>query len=340
MNRMIGTQSCIFENHPCIAAAASVVGPKEGQGPLGSSFDIVWADEKNGTPSWEKAESLLMQTAITEAIRKAGLTEKQIRWILAGDLLNQIGASHFAIRDFQIPFLGMFGACSTMSLTLMNAAMLINAGYGNYAAAAASSHFCSSEKQFRMPLNYGSQRPLYATWTVTGSGCCIVARNTGTAEPKVCITGATTGRIIDMGIKDAFNMGAAMAPAAADTILTHFHDFHRTPDDYDLIITGDLGIYGSRLMKEMLEEQGIAAGDRFTDCGILIYDPSQDTHAGGSGCGCSAVTLAAHLIPNMLQGIWNRILFVPTGALLSQLSTQQGESIPCIAHAVVLERFS
>lgn len=342
MNPLSGSQSCIFENHPYIVSAASVVGPKEGNGPLGSEFDIVWKDEKNGTPSWEKAESLLMQTAIQQALAKAELREDQIRWLLAGDLLNQIGASHFAIRDFQIPFLGMFGACSTMGLTLMTAAMLINAGYGQYAAAATSSHFCTLEKQFRMPLNYGSQRPLYATWTVTGSACVILGqndRNHTVSAPHISITAATSGRIIDMGIKDAFNMGAAMAPAAADTIAAHFRDFHRTPDDYDLIITGDLGIYGSKLLKEMLIEQGYAAGTQFTDCGILIYDTAQDTHAGGSGCGCSAVTLAAHLIPGMLRGTWQRILFVPTGALLSQLSTQQGETIPCIAHALVLERF-
>lgn len=337
MYRILGKQSFTFENRPRIVSTGSVVGPKEGQGPLGDRFDEVWEDEKNGTPSWEKAESLLMQDAIQYALTKGGIEENQLRFILAGDLLNQMGSSHFALRDFEVPFLGMFGACSTMGLTLMTAAMLLNAGYGEYMAATASSHFCTSEKQFRMPLNYGSQRPLYSTWTVTGCGCCIVS----SADPDshhVSITGATAGKIIDFGIKDAFNMGAAMAPAAADTIAMHMKDFHRTPDDYDLIVTGDLGIYGSKLLKELLEEQGLAAGDQYTDCGILVFDPQQDTHAGGSGCGCSAVTLAAYLIPEMEKGRWKRILFVPTGALLSQLSTQQGETIPCIAHAVVLEQ--
>ena len=335
MGKHVGRQTVVFDRPPVIASGASVVGPKEGQGPLASYFDEIWKDEMDGEKSWEKAESKLMKRAITLAIEKAGLKEENIQYILAGDLLNQLTASHFAIRDFSIPFLGMYGACSTMGLSMEVGAMLLDGGFADYVAVSASSHFCTSEKQFRMPLNYGSQRPLYATWTVTGSGSLVLAANGD--GPR--ITAATAGQIVDYGIKDAFNMGGAMAPAAADVMKAHFQDLNRGPDYYDLIITGDLGYYGTQLTRELLEKEGFLLDERYTDCGIQIYDKeAQDTHGGGSGCGCSAVTMAGYLLSEIQKGAFHRVLLIPTGALLSPLSTQQGESIPCVAHAVVIEK--
>ena len=341
MGKMLGKQSVIFENPPVIISEASVVGPKEGEGPLSDFFDTIWKDEKNGAESWEKAESQLVQQSLEMSIQKAGLSKEQIRYLVAGDLLNQLTATHFGVRELNIPFIGAYGACSTMGLSMGLASMLIDGGFADYAAAEASSHFCTSEKQFRTPLGYGSQRPLYATWTVTGSGSVILGRN----EPErrdgrqtVVVSGMTTGTIVDYGIKDAFNMGGAMAPAAAAVMLAHFQDFSRTPEDYDCIFTGDLGYYGAELLQKLMEEEGYLLEGHYRDCGTIIYaKEEQDTHGGGSGCGCSAVTLTGYLMKKLRGGKLGRILFIPTGALLSPLSSQQGESIPCIAHAIVIE---
>ena len=342
MGKMIGKQSVVFDNPPVIVSTASVVGPKEGRGPLGKFFDKVWKDEKDGAESWEKAESQLVEQSLQMAVAKAGLTAEKVRLLVAGDLLNQLTATHFGVRELSIPFIGAYGACSTMGLSMSLGAMLIDGGFADTVAAEASSHFCTSEKQFRTPLGYGSQRPLYATWTVTGSGAVVMAdREIGTrlaGERKVVVRGATTGRIVDYGVKDAFNMGGAMAPAAADVLLAHFQDFGRKPSDYDCIYTGDLGYYGAELLAKLMEEEGYLLEGHYKDCGTIIYDAEeQDTHGGGSGCGCSAVTFAGYLMKKLREGKLGRILFVPTGALLSPLSTQQGETIPCIAHAVVIE---
>lgn len=341
MGQMIGKQSITFDNPPYIAAEASVVGPKEGEGPLGACFDRVWKDEKNSEKSWEKAESRLVQESMNLALQKAHLDPQDIRFMIAGDLLNQLTATHFGVRELGIPFLGAYGACSTMGLSMALAAALIDAGFAIWTAAEASSHFCTSEKQFRTPLGYGSQRPLYATWTVTGSGSVILGRQQPSNPPEglpVRVTGATFGTIVDYGVKDAFNMGGAMAPAAASVLLAHFKDFGRKPEDYDCIYTGDLGYYGSELLTKLMEADGFLLEGHHRDCGTLIFNASeQDTHGGGSGCGCSAVTFTGYLMKKLRNGELRRILFIPTGALLSPLSTQQGESIPCIAHAVVVE---
>lgn len=338
---MIGRQSVIMEHSPVIVSEASVVGPKEGRGPLGQCFDQIWKDEKNGAQSWEKAESQLVEQSLQLAVKKAGLTAEQVRLLIAGDLLNQLTATHFGVRELGIPFIGAYGACSTMGLSMMLAAMLIDGGFAGAVAAEASSHFCTSEKQFRTPLGYGSQRPLYATWTVTGSGSVVLADQEPARKDgrrRVVVRGATTGRIVDYGVKDAFNMGGAMAPAAASVLLAHFQDFGRKPDDYDCIYTGDLGYYGSELLVKLMEEEGYLMEGHYRDCGTMIYSKEeQDTHGGGSGCGCSAVTFTGYLMKKLRSGKLGRILFVPTGALLSPLSTQQGETIPCIAHALVVE---
>lgn len=341
MSKMMGSQSIRFDHPPLIIGEACVVGPKEGEGPLARYFDRIWKDEKDGAESWEKAESQLTEQSIQMAIRKTGVKKEQVRMLIAGDLLNQLTATHFGVRELGIPFVGAYGACSTMGLSMLIASVMIDGGFADIAAAEASSHFCTSEKQFRTPLAYGSQRPLYATWTVTGSGSVVLANEMhrpAHAVRDVVVTGATLGRIVDYGVKDAFNMGGAMAPAAADVLLAHFQDFDRKPSDYDCIYTGDLGYYGAELLSKMMEAEGYLLEGHYRDCGTLIYDQQlQDTHGGGSGCGCSAVTFAGYLMHKLRSGKLGRILFVPTGALLSPLSTQQGESIPCIAHAVAVE---
>ena len=341
MGKMLGSQSVLFERPPRIIGEGCVVGPKEGEGPLAAYFDRIWKDEKDGAESWEKAESQLAQQSLRVAMSKAGVKKEQIRLLAAGDLLNQLTATHFGVRELGIPFVGAYGACPTMGLSMLLAAMAIDGGFADLAAAEASSHFCTSEKQFRTPLGYGSQRPLYATWTVTGSGAVVLSSDNVPTKPmnrEVVVRGGTIGRIVDYGVKDAFNMGGAMAPAAADVLLAHFRDFDRQPSDYDCIYTGDLGYYGAELLTKMMEAEGYLMEGHYRDCGTLIYDSEeQDTHGGGSGCGCSAVTFTGYLMRKLRAGKLDRILFVPTGALLSPLSTQQGESIPCIAHALIIE---
>ena len=328
-----GKQSITFEQPPYILSYASIVGKKEGDGPLGKYFDKIETDPMVGKSNWEEAESELQKQAAQMALKKAKLLPEDIRYLFSGDLLGQIIASSFGMLELQIPMFGLYGACSTAGESISLAAMTVAAGYAKHCLAVTSSHFASAEKQFRYPLEYASQRPLSTTWTVTGSGAFVISQ-TG----KVKITGITTGKMMDYGVKDSMNMGAAMAPAAADTIYQHFIDFDRTPENYDLIVTGDLGVVGRELVLDLLKEKGYDLTDRYFDCGIAIFDDNtQDTHSGGSGCGCSAVTLAGYLLPKLESGELKRILFLPTGALLSTVSFNEGQSIPGICHGVILE---
>ena len=330
----LGIQSIKFEKPPYILSSASIVGTKEGEGPLGGLFDVVGSDDQFGENTWEEAESTLQKEAATLAIGKAGLEKKDIRYIFGGDLLGQSIATTFGIMELNIPLFGLYGACSTAGESLTLAAMTVAADYGEQALAVTSSHFASAEKQFRFPLEYASQKPMSANWTVTGSGAFVL----GKKRTKVQITGVTPGKVVDYGVKDSLNMGAAMAPAACDTIYQNFIDFGRTPQDYDKIITGDLGYVGQEILMKLLKEKGFDISNRHMDCGIEIYDrESQNTNSGGSGCGCSAVTLSAHILPRLETGEYKRVLFVPTGALLSTVSFNEGQTVPGIAHAVVLE---
>lgn len=334
MDQYRGKQSIVFEKAPHILAAASVVGKKEGEGPLGKSFDIVVEDPMFGGDSWEDAESRMQQQAVTEVLAKANLTNEDIRYVFAGDLLGQLIATTFGLLDFQIPLFGLYGACSTMGESLALSAMIIAAGYAPHVLAMASSHFASAEKQFRFPLEYGNQRPYSATWTVTGCGSVILGKQGGYAR----IPAITTGKIVDYGVKDSMNMGACMAPAAADTIAAHFSDIQAKESDYDKIITGDLGTIGKTLLLDLLREKGYDISQNHMDCGIEIFDAeTQDTHAGGSGCGCSAATLCGMILKQIKKKAWKKVLFIPTGALLSPTSFNEGNSVPGIAHAVVIE---
>lgn len=326
-----GRQSIAFDQHPAILSSAAIVGKKEQEGPLSSYFDYVSNDTRFHQTSWEKGESKMQALALETAKRKAGIHDKDLDALFAGDLLNQCISSSFAIRDTGVPFLGLYGACSTMAEGLLMAGMMVNGGYAKIAAAMTSSHFASAERQYRFPLGYGGQRTPTAQWTVTGSGCAIVSKK----EQGPFLNAATIGSVIDYGVKDANNMGAAMAPAAYDTIRTHFDDLHLSPTDYDLIVTGDLGSVGKELLLQLFRRDGIGIGGVYDDCGTMIFDlQKQDVHAGGSGCGCSAVVLCGYLLRQMAKGKLKHILFCGTGALLSPLSSQQGESIPGICHAV------
>ncbi len=331
----VGKQSIAFEQAPHILGAASIVGKKEGEGPLGKYFDKIGEEDGLfGGKSWEEAESTLQKEAVSMALAKAGIDRQQLRLIYAGDLLAQTIASSFGILGFHTPVYGLYGACSTMGEGLSLASMAVAGGYGDYVAAVTSSHFATAEKEFRFPLGYGSQRPLSATWTVTGSGACIL----GTQGGKARVTGITTGKIVDFGFKDSLNMGACMAPAACDTIAANLTDFARSPQDYDRIITGDLGEVGQKILFDLLKEKGYDIEKQHRDCGIEIFDKeTQDTHAGGSGCGCSAAVFASCILPKVQKGEWKRVLFVPTGALLSKVSYNEGRSVPGIAQAVVVE---
>lgn len=329
-----GDQSLAFLDPVHIISSASIVGPKEGEGPLGDFFDLISQDAGFGEKNWEKAESTLQKEALTVAAGKAKLSPWQIRYLFGGDLLAQLSATSFGAEESNLPFFGLYGACSTCGESLTLAAMAVAGGFADYAAAITSSHFGSAEKEFRFPLAYGNQRPLSATWTVTGSGAFILASQGG----YVKITGVTPGKIVDMGVRDNMNMGACMAPAACDTIYQNLMDFNRQPEDYDRIITGDLGYVGQEILIQLLKEKGFDISSQHMDCGIEIYDrENQDTHAGGSGCGCSAVVLAAMILPKLRKEVWKRVLFVPTGALLSKVSFNEGQTIPGIAHGVVLE---
>ena len=333
-NKRLGRQTVAFTNPPSIAAGSCVVGQKEGEGPLRKWFDYISDDSYFGHSSWEKAESVMLSKCFALCCDKARIPPSDIQYLFAGDLLNQCAGSTFAARDLPIPYFGVYGACSTMGETLALAATAIAGGSAAIAAAQTSSHFCTAERQYRSPLPYGSQRSPTAQWTATAAGCCIL----GTQSEGPYITHATRGQIVDMGVTDMTNMGAAMAPAAFDTLRAVFRDTGTTPKDYDLIVTGDLGAVGSDILTELFRREGTAL-DNYTDCGLLLYDrKKQDMHAGGSGCGCSAAVLNGYLLEGMRQGRWRRLLFAPTGALLSPTSSFQGESIPGICHAVVFSR--
>ncbi|MDN4066922.1 stage V sporulation protein AD [Paenibacillus vini] len=330
-----GHQSWIFENKPKIISTATVVGPFEGQGPLANDFDIIHADLYLGQDSWEKAEKVLFEESASLAIEHAGLTKEQVQFFFGGDLMNQIISSSFAARTLSIPYLGLFGACSTSMESLALASYIVNSGGANYALAGTCSHNASVEKQFRYPTEYGSQKPPTAQFTVTGSGSAVLSLE---GDGPV-VTSATIGRVVDMGITDPFNMGAAMAPAAVDTIEAHMRDLQIKPSHYDLIVTGDLSKVGFEIANELLERHGVPIRETiYQDCGMMIYDyENQNVQAGASGCACSAVVTYGHLLKKVKKGELKRILVVATGALLSPLSFQQGESIPCIAHAVSIE---
>ena len=333
MTERIGEYTLKFKSRPGIIASAAIVGSKEGDGPLGGCFDEVIADGTLGKETWEQAESALQQRAVIKAIEKSGMTAADIDLLMAGDLLSQCSGSAFCARDLGIPFVGLYGACSTMALSLALAALSVDSGAARIAAAATSSHFCSAEKQFRTPLEYGGQRPPTAQWTATAAGCAVIGE---AASPH--IEAAAFGRITDYGVKDANNMGAAMAPAAYDTLCALFRDTRTKPEDYDLIVTGDLGRLGHQIVSDFFARDGLPLGERYTDCGLLLYDiEAQDMHCGGSGCGCSASVLCGYLLRGMREGRWQRMIFAPTGALLSPTTTFQGESIPGICHAVAIE---
>ena len=371
MNQKIGKASMKPEFPVYILSSASVVGPKEGEGPLGELFDLVGEDDLFGCNTWEEAESNLQKDAVFLALGKAGLKPWDISCIFAGDLLGQSIATSFGISSYEIPLLGLYGACSTCGESLLLGTVMIAGGFADKVLCVTSSHFASAEKEFRFPLEYGNQRPLSAHWTVTGSGAFVLSREAaikGTIPTvaadsakrgekvtlvsendtqkdtlsdiyaRACVTGITTGKIVDFGLKDSMNMGACMAPASASTLEQHFIDFGSQPKDYDKIITGDLGRVGQAVLIELLKDRGYDISKVHMDCGIEIYDEKeQDPHAGGSGCGCSAVTLSAYILKQLEEGRWKKVLFMPTGALLSKTSFNEGKSVPGIAHAVVLE---
>ena len=333
--KRIGKRTIIFENKPRIISYGSVVGKKEHEGPLSNEFDAYTTDSFFGEKSFEKAESKLQKTAVQTALDKAGLMPDDIDNIFAGDLLNQCIGSSFGLRSFGIPFIGLYGACSTMALSAGLAAVFIDSGAAKKTISVTSSHFCSAERQYRFPLNYGSQRTPTAQWTVTGSGALILGKDGG----DIYISSVTFGEIEDLNIKDANNMGAAMAPAAAGTLLNFFKDTETKPDDYDIIFTGDLGYVGTNLLYELLEREGIDIRCRHSDCGTLIFDrEKQDVHAGGSGCGCSASVLCSYIMHRLEKGDFGNILFMSTGALMSPTSSFQGESIPGIAHLLNIKK--
>lgn len=337
-----GKASILFDNPVYIAGMASVAGKKEGEGPIGSGIDVVEQDPMFGAENWEQAESAMQKQAADLALEKAGIHRKDVRYLFAGDLLGQLIATSFGTVDLEIPLFGLYGACSTMGEAISLGAMCVDAGHADRVLALASSHYATAEKQFRFPLGYGNQRPQSATWTVTGCGAVVLSRDKscpGTLSPAVRVKGITTGKMVDMGTKDSMNMGAAMAPSAWDTISRNFQDFGVDSSYYDKIITGDLGQVGRKVLLDFMKHEGWDLTEKHMDCGLTIYDNSlQDTHSGGSGCGCAAVTLCAHILPMMQKEKWNRVLFVPTGALLSTVSYNEGQSIPGIAHGVILER--
>ena len=334
MNQPMGRQSFKFESPPVITAWASIAGKKEKEGPLGHTFDFTHKDTYFGQKTWELGEKRMQQLALQTLAKKAGIKQSEIDVVFSGDLLNQCIGSSFTLCNTGIPHLGLYGACSTMAESLLMASMAVGGGFRNRAVAMTSSHFASSERQYRFPLGYGGQRTPTSQWTVTGTGATMLCKN----GKGPTITSCTIGTVIELGIKDANNMGAAMAPAALATIKAHLEDLKETPDDYDLIVTGDLGQLGKEILLTMAQKDGINLGGKLTDCGTLVFDPTkQDVHAGGSGCGCSAITLCGHLLNQIQDGTLRKILFCGTGALLSPTSTQQGLSIPGVCHAVCIE---
>lgn len=334
VNKNRGKQSYIFENPPVIAAWSSIVGKKEGEGPLCTHYDKILTDPYCGEKTWEQAEKKLQQLSFSCLMSKSGYCHSDIRLVLSGDLLNQCVGSSQSIKNSGLAHLGLYGACATMAEGLLIGAMLVDGGFVDNVVAMSSSHFAASERQYRFPLDYGGQRTRTAQWTVTGAGS-VLLQNCGTG-PR--ITSCTVGTIIDRGVKDANNMGAAMAPAALETIKAHFSDLNRSADYYDLIVTGDLGQIGKQLLIQLAQTENLAITANLTDCGCLVFDNTcQDVHAGGSGCGCSAVGLCGYLLDNIQSGRYRRVLFCGTGALLSPTSIQQGLSIPGVCHAISIE---
>lgn len=333
-NQKVGRQSFRLKEPPVITNWASIAGKKEAEGPLSNYFDVTVQDSYFGQKTWEQGEKKMQQIVLNTLAQKAGMHPRDFGLVFSGDLLNQCIGSSFSLRNMNIPHLGLYGACSTMSESLLLAAMTVGGGFSDKVVAMTSSHFASSERQYRFPLNYGGQRPPTSQWTVTGSGAALLCQKG--SGPRVI--GCTIGTVTDLGIKDANNMGAAMAPAAKETIAAHFRDFSVDASYYDLIVTGDLGQQGKDLLITLCSQSGISIGGKLTDCGTLIFDPmKQDVHSGGSGCGCSAVTLCGYLLNKLHTGKLKRILFCGTGALLSPTSTQQGLSIPGVCHAVAIE---
>jgi stage V sporulation protein AD len=356
MNNTTTTSSVSYKTPVIIMGSGSIAGKMENEGPLMGLFDRVSEDEDNmfGQDTWEKAESELQKQAVELTLSKTNTESGDIKYLFSGDLLGQNIASSFGLLDFNIPIFGLYGACSTCGEGLVLGSMNVSAGYADRVITLTSSHFASAQKEFRFPLEYGGQRPLYASWTVTGSAGFLLQgmnaplkANSGKQIKndyelkyghKVGITGVTGGKIEDFGIKDSFNMGCAMAPAAAWTVKTNLKDFNRKPTDYDAIITGDLGSVGQQALFELLSQDNIDISDRHYDCGIIIYDAdNQDVHAGGSGCGCSAIVLSSYILPKIAKGEWKRVLFIPTGALLNKTSFNEGQNVPGIAHGVVIE---
>lgn len=331
----LGRQTIQFKNRPEIFSCFSTVGKKEGEGPMGDWFHRILEDDKCGQKTWEEAESKILKDTVIDAIRQAGIDKHAIDVIFCGDLINQLMSSSYAVRELGIPFLGLFGACSTMSESLIISGAFVNAGYSHFAAAAASSHFCTAERQFRMPLEHGNQKPPSAQQTVTGAGCAVIREQSGDTD-GIYLTGGTIGKIVDKGINDSNMMGAAMAPSAIDTLTVHFEETGRTPDFYDRIFTGDLGHIGKKIVLDAMEQKGYRLEGIYDDCGSLIFGQNQDAHGGGCGCGCSGSVFCGYIYQKMKAKEWKNVLLVSTGALLSTISTQQGESIPGIAHAVAI----
>lgn len=345
-SKRCGSQSVIFPTNPKILNTATIVGDVEGQGPIGKHFDLVLEDDTWGEDSWEKAERKMFEHSVRLACNKCNIAPESLDCMLGGDILNQLISANFAARAIKAPFLGLYGACSTMVEAMLIGAMLIDGEYASTVSATACSHFSTAERQYRSPLELGGQRPPTAQRTVTGAGTAILVsdeyqhNNESTHElfNNIVISAGTIGKVIDLGVKDANNLGAAMAPAAADTIQVHLNDFNKTVDDFDLIVTGDLGSLGSELLNELCKEKNIDLKDKHIDCGNTIFSKDQNVDCGGSGCGCCAVTFCGYLIKRLEAGDINNILFVATGVLLSPDTTLQGDTIPSIAHAVVIER--
>lgn len=338
---MLGRQTYSFKSRPMVRGAFSVVGVKENQGPMKEWFDMALTEDTFGEKTWEKSESKMLKTAMEKAVESAGSGMNEVDLIFSGDLLNQLMSSAFMARDEHRPFLGLYGACSTMAQSMLMAAAFVDGGFADNVAAGASSHYCTAERQFRMPLEHGNQRPVSAQWTATAAGAVLISSGEAAkGSGNIRITCATAGKILDPGVKDANQMGAAMAPAAVDTILTHLEDTGREIDYYDKIFTGDLGFIGREIACDLLTDAGLDKEKllkRYEDCGCMMYYKSQDVHGGGSGCGCSASMYAGYVFKEMKAGNMKRVLLLSTGALLSTISPFQGESIPGIAHAVALE---
>ncbi len=322
-----------FQNPVYIKSFAACVGKKEGEGPLGKCFDSVGRDNRFGQSTWERAESAMIETACNIALEKGGLVPEQIDLAMGGDLLNQCIATSYAMRQLNMPFLGLYGACSTMAEGLLIGAAMVSGGFAQMALASAASHFCSAERQYRFPLEYGGQRSPTAQWTATACGAVIM----GDSKSAIRIKSATVGRVFDPGINDASNMGAAMAQSAYESLSTFFRDSGSKPGDFDLIITGDLASIGHSMVIKLFAADGIELGARYKDCGMMLYDEWQDVKAGASGCGCSAAVMCGHVLQAMESGVYKKVLFCGTGALMSPLSVNQGESIPGICHVISLE---